>query len=120
MCRCGAALRSTVSAPDELERAYQRLATDAFWSFYRATLRVEHALPLIMAPILIAHSRHDRVARPESARIIFERVGSPDKQLLWLERSNHGLLRGHEQQILLEHIARFVELRCLSQVGARA
>ena len=47
-------------------------------------------IPLNMAePILIAHGVLDRTAHPDDARAIAAEVGSPERELLWLERSGH-------------------------------
>ena len=46
-------------------------------------------LAKIQAPILVAHGRLDRTARPRDAERILEEVGSSDKELFYLERSGH-------------------------------
>lgn len=43
----------------------------------------------LRVPALIAHGRHDRTARPSDAQRIFDALGSPQKELLWLARSGH-------------------------------
>jgi carboxylesterase len=43
----------------------------------------------IHAPILVAHGRLDRTARPRDAGRILESVGSREKELFYLERSGH-------------------------------
>ncbi len=43
----------------------------------------------VRAPILVAHGRHDRTARPRDAARILDEVGSSDKELFYLERSGH-------------------------------
>lgn len=51
--------------------------------------RVVPELERIETPILVAHGRHDRTARPRDASRIFESVASADKELFYLERSGH-------------------------------
>jgi carboxylesterase len=46
-------------------------------------------LAKVRAPILVAHGRLDRTARPRDAERILEEVGSSDKELFFLERSGH-------------------------------
>lgn len=46
-------------------------------------------LEKIEAPILVAHGRLDRTARPRDAARIHAEVGSLDKELFYLERSGH-------------------------------
>jgi carboxylesterase len=91
--------------------SYHRLAVDAFCSFYYATRRVERMLPQITAPLLLAHSRLDRVIRPQSSEIVYNRVTSTDKQLVWFERSGHALLDDCDAPAVLEHVERFLQSR---------
>jgi carboxylesterase len=91
--------------------SYNRLAVDAFCSFYDATRRVERMLPQISAPLLLGHSRRDRVIRPEASQIVYERVRSTDKQLVWFERSGHALLDDCDAPAVLEHVQRFLQTR---------
>ena len=46
-------------------------------------------LAKVYAPILVAHGRLDRTARPRDAERILNEVGSSDKELFYLERSGH-------------------------------
>lgn len=46
-------------------------------------------LPKVRCPILVAHGRLDRTARPRDAVRIHEEVGSTEKELFLLERSGH-------------------------------
>jgi carboxylesterase len=51
-----------------------------------------HVIPelaKVRAPILVAHGRFDRTARPRDAERIIQEVGSSDKELFYLERSGH-------------------------------
>ena len=51
-----------------------------------------HVIPeleSIRSPILVAHGRLDRTARPRDAERIHNDVGSSDKELFYLERSGH-------------------------------
>ncbi len=46
-------------------------------------------LERVRAPVLIAHGRKDRTARPRDAQRLHDEVGSEEKELFWLERSGH-------------------------------
>ena len=48
-------------------------------------------LPEISSPILIQQSELDRTVRPESARFVYNHVGSVQKQLKWYANSGHML-----------------------------
>lgn len=51
--------------------------------------KVIEALPDVIAPILVAHGRHDRTARVRDAERIHAEVRATDKELFLLERSGH-------------------------------
>lgn len=91
--------------------SYSRLAIDAFCSFQRATRTVERVLPRINAPLLVAHSRNDRVIKPQAAQVAFERVQSVDKELVWVERSGHALLEDCDAPMVLQHVHKFLVTR---------
>ncbi len=90
---------------------YKWCAVDSFCSFYEQTHRVERVLPQIKAPVLLIHSRQDRVIRPESARIAYDGVSSADKQLIWFERSGHRLLDGADGPAVLDCVRHFLHTR---------
>ncbi len=51
----------------------------------------ERALPGVAIPTLILHGDADRVARPEGARITYDRLGATDKTLHWMPSAQHDL-----------------------------
>jgi len=54
-------------------------------------LQVRRLLPRITCPLLLIHSTGDSVIHPDSAGRTFERVSSPDKRLVSLHHSGHGI-----------------------------
>lgn len=54
--------------------------------------RVKKILPSISQPALIMHSLDDKAIRPESAKYIFENIGSKIKSLTWVKNSHHNLV----------------------------
>ncbi len=91
--------------------SYSRLAVDAFCSFHRATRRVERLLPRVEAPLLLAHSRRDRVIRPAAAQIVYNRVQSEDKELVWFDRCGHALLEDCDAPAVLQQVRQFLTAR---------
>ena len=51
----------------------------------------ERALPGVTIPTLIVHGDADSVAFPEGARLTYERLGAPDKTLVWIPGAKHDL-----------------------------
>lgn len=93
------------------DQTYNRLATDAFVSFYRASRRVRQTLGKIQAPLLLIHSLRDRVIKPRSSQFAYEKAGSEHKELIWLERTGHALLDDCEADTVVAHVERFLASR---------
>lgn len=49
-------------------------------------------LPSIRQPVLILQGKLDRTIDPQSSQIVFDKIGSTRKELVWLDRSSHVLL----------------------------
>lgn len=68
------------------------------------------SLERVECPTLIVQSRVDETVKPESARIIFDALGSADKRLLWLDHSRHVATIDEEREVILGaifgHLAR--------------
>jgi carboxylesterase len=90
---------------------YTTFPSKTFVSIERAGRRVEAALPAIAAPTLIAGARRDRVIRPEVAQIVYDRVGSVEKELVWFERSGHEMLLDCEADAVADRVSLFLRQR---------
>jgi carboxylesterase len=76
---------------------------------FRQMLREADAvLPQVTVPTLLVHSRADRLIPPENMPHIFARLGSADKEMLWLERSDHVLTEEIERELLFSRVSAFV------------
>jgi esterase/lipase len=62
----------------------------------------------ITAPTLIIQGARDPVVHPDSAPTIFERVGTPHKELVILERDRHGIINGPGSKDVFDHVGRFL------------
>lgn len=67
------------------------------------------SLPAIRMPALIIHSRTDQSVNPENAQIIFDYLGSQQKQLLWIEKSGHVVTRDISRQQVFEAVENFIQ-----------
>ncbi len=71
-------------------------------------------LPYIHQPMLILQGRLDPTVHPQSPQLIFDGIGSADKQLLWLEQSTHCVILDKEHalaaQMTLEFLQRVLNL----------
>lgn len=69
---------------------------------------VKQELPALKMPALIMQSRMDRTVNPQSAQYIYDRLGSTDKELIWLQESGHVITRGPEKELVFAKVERFV------------
>jgi carboxylesterase len=75
---------------------------------YGLLLESQRALPQVRCPVLIVQSRQDATVHWRNAELIYERVGSSDKQMLCLDDSGHVVTRDAERQRVFEATAAFV------------
>lgn len=68
------------------------------------------ALPRVTAPAVVIQSHADETVHPESARLIYDGLGSKEKRIVWLQRSRHVALLDAERDLIHREI--------LSQVAA--
>ena len=88
---------------------------------YRLQRRVVRSLVHIRPPLLIFQGRRDADLDPEAAQILYDRVGSEDKTLIWLEHSGHNLLADGERTAVWEtSYAWMIERARQREVGAGA
>jgi carboxylesterase len=66
------------------------------------------ALPQIQKPVLLIHSRDDNYVVKDSLQQIYDHLGTPDKQALWIEGSGHVITRDAQRTIVFKAAADFV------------
>lgn len=69
---------------------------------------VEGEIERVDRPTLIVQSTGDRVVCSTGAKILMARLASPQKEVLWLEKSDHVLLLDSERAQVAERIVGFV------------
>jgi esterase/lipase len=65
---------------------------------YLLQRRVVRLLPRIRQPVLIFQGQLDTSVDPRAAQILYDLVGSTDKELVWLAHSGHNLLVDGERE----------------------
>jgi carboxylesterase len=103
-----------------LTEGYPRLPTRTFLSLVAYARWLEPRLAGVRTPVLILHSLADRVIRPDSARRIYDRLGSADKTLRWFARSGHEMLVDCEADAVLAEIEQFILAHRPAAPAARA
>ena len=59
-------------------------------------------------PIRILQSKKDQIVAPESANIIYEKVSSPIREIVWYEKSGHEMMQDMEADEVFADIMEFV------------
>ncbi len=72
---------------------------------------VRPELPLVTCPVLLITSRHDRVVNAKNVPCILVALGSSDKELIWVERSDHGITLDYDKELVLQRAADFIKAK---------
>lgn len=88
---------------------YPKFATDAFVSLYEYSRTIAERLPEMHVPIRVLQSKADQVIAPESANIIYEKVSSPQRQIVWFEKSGHEMMQDLEADAVFREVMDFVD-----------
>jgi carboxylesterase len=55
------------------------------------------------------HSRHDQSVDPASMPLIYQRLGTQEKRMVWLENSGHIVTEDYDRELVYRTIGDFVE-----------
>lgn len=92
-----------------MKRSYDRIPLGSYNSFiYFINNFTKKELPDIQVPTLVIHSQDDVVIPPKSAEIIYNALGSKEKELFWLRNSYHDPLVDEVTDSLLDKIYQFL------------
>jgi carboxylesterase len=98
-----------IADPEGRELAYDRVPTRATLSLLKTIKEAQRALPRIKAPILVMHGRNDHTVHPSNAPFIIDRIGSEDKELVWLEKSYHVITLDFDKDHVFERTYNFIK-----------
>ena len=88
---------------------YAKFPTDAFGSLYQYSQQVAEQLGQMHVPIRILQSKRDQIVAAESANIIYEKVSSPHREIVWYEQSGHEMMQDMEAEAVFADIMEFVQ-----------
>jgi carboxylesterase len=88
--------------------AYSVYPVRAVPQFRQMLREADAVLPQVKVPVLLAHSRSDRLIPAENMPHIFARLGSAEKDMLWLERSDHVITEEIEREQVFARVNAFV------------
>ncbi len=70
---------------------------------------MQTALPLVRVPAFLMHSKNDRFIPPEHMQQIYERLGSADKGMAWVEDSSHVITCDAEREVVFQKVTEFIQ-----------
>jgi len=70
---------------------------------------MEEQLPNIVVPTFILQAANDPVVDPSSGMDIFEQVGTPLKELTYIQRNNHGIINNEGAEDVFERVYQFLQ-----------
>lgn len=88
--------------------AYNRLPTRCIASLGQLMRLVRRELPQVQVPALIMQGAHDHHIPPDSARIIFDRLGGTDKKIGWWSNSGHAITIDSEREAVWAQAYAFI------------
>lgn len=88
---------------------YSRFPTATFLTILGAVPSIEKRLPQIVVPVLVIGARNDKVVQPAAAQMVYDRIGSRDKKIVWFEKSGHEMLVDCEAQAVCSQIETFAQ-----------
>ena len=77
-------------------------------------------LPDIRLPVLLMHSRHDTAVDPATMPLVYERLGTKEKQMVWLENSGHIITEDYDRQFVYTSIHNFIKRHSTSECQMEA
>lgn len=98
--------------------SYEENPAAAAHELLKLILRVRKRLPQVTCPLLIVHSTRDQAIHPHSARTVYERSGSTDKEMITLHHSGHCLTVDSEWEAVAEKTYQFIVRHLPAQAGS--
>lgn len=122
-------LKARLAAPFISAMPKARIAEDKPWQGYTVNpipaflqllsgqKEVRRRLPHIRQPLLVIQGCLDRLIDPRGAEILYHEIGSPIKELHWMENSSHVVILDGELEQVTELTLRFIE-KVMNQIEA--
>lgn len=88
-------------------QGYNVLPIPALAQFYHLQNEVKRELKTVRQPVIIFQGKKDATIIPEGASIVYDKISSTDKNLIWLENSGHTLLLGTEYPAVYQETLSF-------------
>lgn len=87
---------------------YSQISLASAHQLIRLIDRAREELPRVSCPVLLIASRNDSVVSAAHAPRILDTLGSADKELIWVERSNHMITLDYDKELVFKRSADFI------------
>ena len=98
----------SINDPEAVEINYSSHSLPAVHQLIKLTAVVRANLPQIKQPALIFGAKDDWVVDQRDPGLFFDQIGSENKELIWLEHSQHVAPLDYDKDIMLEKIVSFI------------
>ena len=95
------------NTPENPHINYSRNPVSSIGEMGRLMETLESRLAAITTPALIIQSQADPVVNPAGSRMIFEKLGSVDKEYLLVNYNHHGIINGKDSERIFRAIGEF-------------
>jgi len=83
-------------------KCYDYVSLASVRSLIEFTGVVREGLPRVKCPMVVLHGMQDKTLPQVSSQYIFDHIGSEEKELVWLQRSGHGIPCDADKQIAFD------------------
>lgn len=89
--------------------AYRAYPTTSVIELRKLLAEMRSGLPDIAIPVLLIHSRQDKSVLPKNMESIYARLGTKEKEMLWLDHSGHVVTCEPDRELVFNAAAKFVQ-----------
>ncbi|GEM_PF-110989 len=89
--------------------SYPQNPVRSIWELTQLIAEMQASLPQVTVPVLLIHSRDDSYVIKDSMQLIYEHLGSTDKQMVWVEGGGHVITEEPTRGQVFEAAADFIE-----------
>lgn len=98
----------SINDPSLVEVKYLYHSIPAVHQLIKLMAVVRRDLPLIKQPALIFGASQDRVVDSRDPGLYYEKIGSEQKELVWLEKSQHVAVLDYDREIIYQKTLSFI------------
>lgn len=103
--------RRGIRDPEVVKVGYRQLSLPSVHQMSKLTALARTGLPLVTCPVLLIASRLDSIVSAKNAPRILAALGSADKELFWVERSDHSITLDYDKELVFQRTADFIRAK---------